>query len=135
MMCEVPSNVVLAQEFCDLGIDFMSIGSNDLTQLTLGLDRDSGIVAADFDERDSSILKSIEHVITTCHKNNVKVGICGQAPSFYPDFSEFLVECGIDSISVNPDVINSTRQIIASAEQKVMLKRLNEAREKKCCRD
>ncbi|MCL5011740.1 MAG: PEP-utilizing enzyme, partial [Candidatus Marsarchaeota archaeon] len=121
IMCEVPSTVILAEEFCKAGADFFSIGSNDLTQLTLGVDRDNPIVAEDFDERDESVLRSIEHVIKTCHKFGVKVGICGQAPSEYREFAEKLVEFGIDSISVNPDVIDSTRQVVASAELKVLL--------------
>jgi pyruvate,water dikinase len=121
IMCEVPSTVILAEEFCKAGTDFFSIGSNDLTQLTLGVDRDNPIVADDFDERDESVLRSIEHVIKTCHRFNVKVGICGQAPSEYREFAEKLVEFGIDSISVNPDVIDATRQVVASAEFKVLL--------------
>jgi len=127
IMCEVPSTVVLAEEFCEIGIDFMSIGSNDLTQLTLGVDRDSTIVAEDFDERDPSILKSVKAVIDGCHKHGVRVGICGQAPSVYPEFAEALVEFGIDSISVNPDVIDVTRRIVASAEMKALLKKARNA--------
>ncbi|MFH1200419.1 MAG: phosphoenolpyruvate synthase, partial [Candidatus Micrarchaeota archaeon] len=104
IMCEVPSTVILADEFCQAGVDFFSIGSNDLTQLTLGVDRDSPTVAEDFDERDHAVMRSLKHVIETCHKYGVKVGICGQAPSVYPEFAEALVRYGIDSISVNPDV-------------------------------
>ncbi len=121
IMCEVPSTVILAEEFCKAGADFFSIGSNDLTQLTLGVDRDNPIVAEDFDERDESVLRSIEHVIKTCHRFNVKVGICGQAPSEYREFAEKLVGFGIDSISVNPDVIDVTRNVVASAELRVLL--------------
>ncbi|MFH1750765.1 MAG: phosphoenolpyruvate synthase, partial [Candidatus Micrarchaeota archaeon] len=124
IMCEIPSNVISAEEFCKVGVDFFSIGSNDLTQLTLGVDRDSPLVAEDFDERDPAVLNSIKHVITVCHKYGVKVGICGQAPSVYPDFAEALVRYGIDSISVNPDVIDITRRSIASAEKKVMMEKL-----------
>lgn len=124
IMCEVPSNVISAEEFCKAGVDFFSIGSNDLTQLTLGVDRDSPLVAEDFDERDPAILNSIKHVIKVCHKYGVKVGICGQAPSVYPEFAEALVRYGIDSISVNPDVIDITRRSIASAEQKVIIEKL-----------
>jgi len=127
IMCEVPSTVILAEEFCEIGIDFMSIGSNDLTQLTLGVDRDSALVAEDFDERDPSILKSVKAVIEGCHKHGVRVGICGQAPSVYPEFAEALVEYGIDSISVNPDVIDVTRRIVASAEMKALLKKARSA--------
>ncbi len=123
IMCEVPSTVILAEEFCKAGADFFSIGSNDLTQLTLGIDRDNPIVAEEFDERDPAIYESIRRVIESCHKYGVKVGICGQAPSVYPEFAEKLVEYGIDSISGNPDVINSLRRSIASAEMRVLLKR------------
>ncbi len=125
IMCEVPSTAILAEEFCQLGVDFMSIGSNDLTQLTLGLDRDSSLVAEDFDERDPAVIKSIERVIKACHKYGVKVSCCGQAPSVYPEFAEALVRFGIDSVSVNPDVIDVTRKTVASAEQKVLLERLH----------
>ncbi|MDP2717653.1 MAG: putative PEP-binding protein, partial [Candidatus Micrarchaeota archaeon] len=124
IMCEVPSTAVLAEEFCQLGLDFMSIGSNDLTQLTLGLDRDSSLVAEDFDERDPAVIKSIQNVIEACHKYGVKVSCCGQAPSVYSEFAEALVRFGIDSVSVNPDVIDVTRKVVASAEQKIMLERL-----------
>ncbi|MBU1197322.1 phosphoenolpyruvate synthase [Candidatus Micrarchaeota archaeon] len=122
IMCEIPSNVINAEAFCKEGVDFFSIGSNDLTQLTLGVDRDSPLVAEDFDERDEAVIRSIEHVINVCHKYDVKVGICGQAPSTYPEFAEALVRFGIDSISVNPDVIDLTRKNVASAEKKVLLK-------------
>lgn len=124
IMCEVPSTSILAEEFCQLGLDFMSIGSNDLTQLTLGLDRDSSLVAEDFDERDPAVIKSIQNVIESCHKYGVNVSCCGQAPSVYPEFAEALVRFGIDSVSVNPDVIDVTRKVVASAEQKIMLERL-----------
>ncbi len=123
IMCEVPSTVILAEEFCAAGADFFSIGSNDLTQLTLGVDRDSTIVAEEFDERDEAIIRSIEKVIKTCHKYGVKVSICGQAPSVYPEFTEKLVEFGIDSISVNPDVIEKTRRIVASSETRQLLRK------------
>jgi pyruvate,water dikinase len=124
-MCEVPSTVIQAEELCKAGAQFFSIGSNDLTQLTLGIDRDNPIVAEDFDERDDSVLRSIKHVIDTCHKYDVKVGICGQAPSVYREFAEKLVEYGIDSISVNPDVIDVTRRVVSSAENRVMLDQLH----------
>ncbi|NYZ75327.1 phosphoenolpyruvate synthase, partial [Candidatus Micrarchaeota archaeon] len=126
IMCEVPSTVILAEEFCKAGADFFSIGSNDLTQLTLGVDRDNPVVAEDFDERDPAVLRSVKHVIEACHKYGVKVSICGQAPSVYREFAEKLVEYGIDSISVNPDVIDQTRRIVASAEQRVLLKAARE---------
>ena len=130
IMCEVPSTVINAEEFCEAGAQFFSIGSNDLTQLTLGVDRDNPVVAEDFDERDPAVLKSIKRVIESCHKHGVPVGICGQAPSVYPEFAEALVEYGIDSISVNPDVIDVTRKIVASAEKRVQLKKLREISEK-----
>lgn len=121
IMCEVPSTVILAEEFCLKGLDFMSIGSNDLTQLTLGVDRDNPIVAEDFDERNEAVMKSLEKVVKACHKHGVKVGICGQAPSVYPEFTEAIIRYGIDSVSVNPDVIETTRKIIASAEMRALL--------------
>ncbi|MCX6768134.1 MAG: phosphoenolpyruvate synthase [Candidatus Micrarchaeota archaeon] len=128
IMCEVPSTVILAEEFCEAGADFFSIGSNDLTQLTVGVDRDNPVVAEDFDERDGSVLESIRRVIESCHKHGVTVGICGQAPSVYREFAEKLVEFGIDSISVNQDVIGVTRRIIASAETRLLLKKARETR-------
>jgi len=123
IMCEIPSTVILAEEFCKAGAQFFSIGSNDLTQLTLGLDRDNPIVAEDFDERDPSVLESIRLTIERCHKHGVPVGICGQAPSVYPEFAEAIVAYGIDSISCNPDVIEATRKTIASAEQRFIMKK------------
>ncbi len=123
IMCEIPSTIILAEEFCKEGAQFFSIGSNDLTQLTLGLDRDNPIVADDFDERDPSVLESIRLVIERCHKHGVPVGICGQAPSVYPEFAEAIVEYGIDSISVNSDVIEATRKTVASAEQRLLMKK------------
>jgi pyruvate,water dikinase len=114
----------MAEEFCEAGVDFMSIGSNDLTQLTLGADRDNGGFAKFMDERDPAVMRSIQLVIERCHKHGIPCGICGQAPSVYPSVAEKLVEYGIDSMSVNPDVIERTRKIVASAENKVMLRRL-----------
>ena len=89
-MCEIPSNVILAEQFCKL-IDGYSIGSNDLTQLTLGLDRDSELVAGIYDERNEAVKSLLRKVIKVCHDNHTKIGICGQGPSDYPDFAEFLV--------------------------------------------
>ncbi len=126
LMAEVPSIVFLMEEFCQLGIDGVSIGSNDLTQLILGLDRDSSVMAEEFDERNEAVLKAIEQIITVCKKYNVTVSICGQAPSVYPEITEFLVEKGITSISVNPDVITSTRKLVASVEQKLLLSKIRE---------
>ncbi len=126
IMCEVPSTVFLIDQFCELGINGVSIGSNDLTQLTLGTDRDNETLATGFDERDAAVLTAIKHVVKRCRAHGVTVSLCGQAPSVYPEFAEKLVEFGVTSMSVNPDAIERTRKIVASAEQKVMLKRLAE---------
>jgi pyruvate,water dikinase len=126
IMCEVPSTVFLIDQFCELGIDGVSIGSNDLTQLTLGIDRDNETLATGFDERDAAVLTAIKHVVKRCKAHGVTVSLCGQAPSVYPEFAEKLVDFGVTSMSVNPDAIERTRKIVASAEQKVMLKRLAE---------
>ena len=107
VMCEIPSNVILAEEFAEI-FDGFSIGSNDLTQLTLGLDRDSEIVAPIFDERNPAVKALISQVIRAAKKKGRKIGICGQAPSDYPEFAEFLVQEGIDSISLNPDSVIKT---------------------------
>ncbi len=113
MMCEIPNNVMLIDEFSKY-FDGFSIGSNDLTQLTLGVDRDSEIVAFDFDERDEGVKKMIRLAVEGAHRNNRHCGICGQAPSDYPEIAEFLVRLGIDSISLNPDtVIRTTTDILA----------------------
>jgi pyruvate,water dikinase len=115
MMCEVPSNAILADQFLEY-FDGFSIGSNDLTQLTLGLDRDSGLelLAADFDERDPAVQAMISMSIKACLKQGKYVGICGQGPSDHPDFARWLVEQGITSISLNPDSVAETwRQIAA----------------------
>jgi pyruvate,water dikinase len=107
MMCEVPSNAILADEFLEL-FDGFSIGSNDLTQLTLGTDRDSGILADGFDERDPAVMKLIEQAINSAKKKNKYVGICGQGPSDHDDFAQWLVDKGISSVSLNPDTVIST---------------------------
>ena len=116
VMCEIPSNVVLADQFADR-FDGFSIGSNDLTQLTLGVDRDSEELAPLFDERNEAIKKLIRQLIPIAHSKGRKVGICGQAPSDFPDFASFLVECGIDSISLNPDSVISVIQQVAKSEK------------------
>ncbi len=116
VMCEIPANVILAEEFAEI-FDGFSIGSNDLTQLTLGLDRDSGIVAHLFDERNPAVMRLIQEVIRRAQACGRKVGICGQAPSDYPEFARFLVRCGIDSISLNPDSVLKTTQDILEAER------------------
>ncbi|DAC72214.1 MAG TPA: phosphoenolpyruvate synthase [Thermoplasmata archaeon] len=120
VMCEIPSNVIVADQFSEI-FDGFSIGSNDLTQLTLGLDRDSDLVAHIFDERNDAVKRLISQVITTAHSHQPrrKVGICGQAPSDFPEFAEFLVECGIDSISLNPDTVIKTRLKIAETEKRL----------------
>jgi pyruvate,water dikinase len=115
VMCEIPNNVLLVDAFARL-FDGFSIGSNDLTQLVLGVDRDSEIVAFDFDERDDGVKAMIRLAVEGARRNGRHCGICGQAPSDYPEFAEFLVRLGIDSISVNPDVLLRTRQLIAGVE-------------------
>ena len=115
LMCEIPSNVILANEFCKY-VDGFSIGSNDLTQLVLGLDRDSELVSHIYDERNPAVKKMIQKAIKSCHKNNVKIGLCGQAPSDYPEFAQFLVEENIDSISITPDALLKTLNAISKIE-------------------
>ncbi len=115
VMCEIPSNVILAKAFAER-FDGFSIGSNDLTQLTLGVDRDSEDLAELFDEQDEAVKWMIENVIREAHKAGAKVGLCGQAPSDHPEFAEFLVRCGIDSISVSPDSFIAVKKRVAAAE-------------------
>ncbi|MDH5807057.1 MAG: phosphoenolpyruvate synthase [Candidatus Methanomethylicaceae archaeon] len=126
LMAEVPSIIFMADEFAKL-CDGFSIGSNDLTQLILGVDRDSPILPKQdsryFDERDSAVLRAISHLIKVAHKYGRTVSICGQGPSVYPELTEFLVRCGIDSISVNPDAVIWTRKIVASIERKIVLEK------------
>ena len=118
LMAEIPSNIILAEEFAE-HIDGFSIGSNDLTQLTLGLDRDSSLVAHLYDERNEAVKKMLKLLITTAKACKVKVGICGQGPSDFPDFAQFLVELGIDSISVTPDSVIKTVNAIAEVEKNI----------------
>ncbi|MEO0077075.1 MAG: putative PEP-binding protein [candidate division WOR-3 bacterium] len=120
MMCEVPSNVILAEEFAKI-FDGFSIGSNDLTQLVLGLDRDSGLVSKLFDERNPAVKQMVSQVIKKAKSANpnFKIGICGQAPSDFPEFVEFLVKEGIDSISVNPDSILVVKRKIKEIEEQL----------------
>jgi pyruvate,water dikinase len=126
LMAEVPSIIFMADEFSKL-CDGFSVGSNDLTQLTLGVDRDSPILPAQdsryFDERDPAVLRAIAHLIKVSHNSGVTVSICGQGPSQYPELSEFLVRNGIDSVSVNPDMVVWTRKVVAGVERKVILER------------
>jgi pyruvate,water dikinase len=107
MMCEIPSNALLAEQFLQ-HFDGFSIGSNDMTQLALGVDRDSGIVAGSFDERDPAVKALLQMTIQACRKAGKYVGICGQGPSDHPDFAKWLVEQGIDTISLNPDTVVET---------------------------
>lgn len=118
VMCEIPSNVILAEDFAEI-FDGFSIGSNDLTQLILGVDRDSEIVANLFDERNPAVMRMIAQVIQAAKSKNRKIGICGQAPSDYPEFAAFLVEQGIDSISLNPDTVLKTTITILEKEQEL----------------
>jgi pyruvate,water dikinase len=122
MMVEVPSNIILMNKFIDAGIDGISIGSNDLTQLTLGVDRDSPKLAEVFDERDEAVLWSLERAISITNRRRVTSSICGQAPSVYPELTTKLVQWGITSISVNPDMIEHTREIIARAEEDLAIR-------------
>ena len=121
VMCEIPSNVVLADEFAKV-FDGFSIGSNDLTQLTLGLDRDSELVSHIYDERNEAVKRLVRQVIQVAKKAKRKIGICGQAPSDFPDFAEFLVECGIDSMSLTPDTAVKTRLLVAEKEKALGIK-------------
>lgn len=118
VMCEIPSNVICADQFADI-FDGFSIGSNDLTQLALGLDRDSALVSHIYDERNDAVKRLVAQVIEVAKKRGKKIGICGQAPSDFPDFADFLVECGIDSISLIPDTVIKTRIAIAKKEKEL----------------
>lgn len=120
LMAEIPSNIILADQFNQY-VDGYSIGSNDLTMLILGCDRDNEIVQHIYDERNLAIRRAIHHLIEVAHRDGKTVSICGQAPSVYPDFCEFLVRSGIDSISVNPDAVKATKKMVAQLEQRIML--------------
>jgi pyruvate,water dikinase len=117
-MCEIPANVILADEFLDV-VDGFSIGTNDLTQLTLGVDRDSELVAHVYDERNDAVKKLVKQVIETCNRRGKYIGICGQAPSDYPEFARFVVECGIGTMSLNPDTVIKTTLDIAELEKRL----------------
>jgi pyruvate,water dikinase len=119
-MCEIPSNVIMAEEFLEV-FDGFSIGTNDLTQLILGVDRDSSLVAHVYDERNPAVKRFVKQVIEVAVKKGKYIGICGQAPSDYPEFAEFVVECGIDSMSLNPDTVIKTTLIVAELEKKLGL--------------
>jgi pyruvate,water dikinase len=116
VMCEIPNNVILAEEFSEL-FDGFSIGSNDLTQLALGIDRDSELLARLFDERDLGVKRLIQMVVVAAHKKGRRVGICGQAPSDYPEFAEYLASIGIDSISLNPDSLAKVAMRLAAGPE------------------
>ena len=120
LMAEIPSNIILADQFNKF-VDGYSIGSNDLTMLVMGCDRDNETVAPLFDERNLAVKRAIRHLIEVAHKEGKTVSICGQAPSVYPDFTEFLIKSGIDSISVNPDVVAATRKSVAQIEQRILM--------------
>ena len=116
VMCEIPSNVILADQFSKI-FDGFSIGSNDLTQLTLGLDRDSELVSHIYDERDLAVKKLVGLAIGKAKKNKRKIGICGQSVSDFPEFAQFVVQCGIDSVSLNPDTVIQTTLKILETEK------------------
>lgn len=118
VMCELPSNVMLAEEFAEI-FDGFSIGSNDMTQLTLGLDRDSGLVAHIYDERNEAVKMMFSKAIKVAHEKGIKIGICGQGPSDFPELAEFLVEEGIDTISLNPDTVIKTSMHVVEVEKKL----------------
>ena len=117
-MCEIPANVILAKEFLEI-FDGFSIGSNDLTQLALGLDRDNSEIANVGNEKNSAIKELIKEAVRVCKQMNKYSGICGQAPSDFPDFTEFLVDIGIESISLNPDSIIKTIMLVAKKEKQL----------------
>lgn len=119
MMVEIPVNVILLDSFIDIGIDGISVGTNDLTMLMLGTDRDNETVASDYDERNPAVLWALEHIIKTAHKRGITVSVCGQAPSSHPDVAEFLCRHGVTSVSVTPDVIDKTRQVLHDTEAKL----------------
>ena len=121
VMAEVPSVISWIPDYAGMGATGVSIGSNDLTQLVMGVDRDSEIVAPVFDERDRAVTDAIRAIIEAAHGNGMTCSICGQAPSVYPEYAEFLVRAGIDSISVNPDAIERTRMNVSRAERAVLL--------------
>jgi pyruvate, water dikinase len=120
-MAEVPSIVYWLEEYARLGVVGASIGSNDLTQLVLGVDRDNETLAPLFDERDRAVTETIRQIIAECRRLELRSSICGQAPSVHPEYAETLVRFGIDSISVTPDVVDQTRYNIAAAEQRLVL--------------
>jgi pyruvate,water dikinase len=127
IMAEVPSVVYWLPQYAALGITGVSIGSNDLTQLMLGVDRDSELFGSAYDERDGAVLDAVKSIITRCREIGITCSICGQAPSVHPEYAERLVEWGIDSISVNIDAIDRTRRNIAMAEERLLVERARTA--------
>ena len=123
IMCELPSNVLLAEEFCEEGLDFMSISANSLTELILGVDRSNPLVSEDFDERNPAVINAISKVIADCHKHGVKVSICTDAGTNNHQFTEEVIRLGIDRLTISPECLEETRKIIASTEQKMLLER------------
>ena len=123
LMAEIPANIILADQFNKF-VDGYSIGSNDLTMLLLGCDRDNDTISHLFDERNLAVRRAVRHLIEVAHKDNKTVSICGQAPSVYPEFAEYLVKAGIDSLSVNPDTVIFTKKMVAQVEQKILLDKL-----------
>jgi pyruvate, water dikinase len=117
-ICEIPNNVILIDAFASL-FDGFPIGSNDLTQLTLGVDRDSEIVAFHYDERDEGVKQMIRLAVEGCRRNGIHSGLCGQAPSDYPDMAEYLVQTGVDSVSLNPDTVLETTRRVLDVEQRL----------------
>jgi pyruvate,water dikinase len=120
-MAEVPSVLFHLPRYAELGVTGVSIGSNDLTQLVLGADRDSELVAEVFDERDAAVTEYIAQLLSRARELGLQTSICGQAPSVYPEYAEILVRAGIDAISVNMDAVDRARRLIASAEQRLLL--------------
>ena len=123
LMVEIPSNIILLEDFLEVGIDGVSIGSNDLTMLILGVDRDNAELSRIFNEQNPAVLWAIEKTIKTCQKHKIGCSICGQAPSFYPDLVEKLIEWGITSISVNPDALDQTREFVYEMEKRLIKKK------------
>ena len=123
LMAEIPANIILADQFNQF-VDGYSIGSNDLTMLTLGCDRDNDVISHLFDERNLAVKRAIRHLIEVAHKDGKTVSLCGQAASVYPEFAAFLVQSGIDSMSVNPDAVKFTKKMVAQVEQRLILDKL-----------